>query len=128
MKRLTKTELELIAERIANKVQKSHKEAQELQDTISDRNNKQRAEDVLSSLAKLSEDTKNILNEFIFKGSLQKITLDDILKSMRVPQTKYKRKISYRFVKDIYEELVLAQIESEDLNSLINKVTRQFLT
>jgi len=126
MKRLTKTELELIAERIANKVQASRKEAQDLQDTISDRNNKQRAEDVLSSLAKLSEDTKNVLQSFTYKNTIKQITLEHILNSMRVPQTKYKQERVY--VRDIYQELVLAQIESEDLNSLINKVTRQFLT
>ena len=115
--KLNKMELQALASRIYSDLDTAGKKAQENQNKISDKANKSTAETVLVELQSLSSTASKFLSS--------KITMENILSSMRTTQKKF-ASIGYGDKDKIYNSLIIAQIDCSDLEVLIEKVKKQF--
>lgn len=126
MKKLNQTELSVIACQIRDNLQEEAKKAQDALNEISDKNNLRQAQAIVRRLHNLPEDCKDFLAKQSHgsRNLFKELKVEDVLCFLRTGQTQVKRP-SYQ---NIYNSLVLAQIESPDLNSLIRNVTKQFIS
>ena len=126
MKKLNQTELGVIAEQIRTKLQEEAAKAQEAVNAAADKDNLRQAQAIVRRLQNLPKDCKDFLvkSAYSLRPVLENLTAEVVLASLRPRQNQVKA-VTYQ---NILNALILAQIESPDLNSLIRSVTKQFMT
>jgi hypothetical protein len=126
MKKLNTTEMKVLSDRIYKDLQQRVQDAQKEQNELSDKENHKDAQTVVRRLKNLNGPTRAYLDGKLGKDSIENLDEDLVLQSMRVSQTKIKN-LSWNTKQEIYDSLVIGQIDCPDLDSLVNKVTRQFV-
>lgn len=123
MKKLNTTELKVLAARIQNNLQEEAIQAQRKADAQSDLDNAREAQAIMKQLQRLGDPAKKYLHRLT--SAFNTITVDTVLKSLRTPQKQVKR-FGYNGT-EIFNALVIGQIESKDLQELVRNVTAQFI-
>ena len=126
--KLNKIELEALTTRIKDDI-RNKAEA----DTISlnakdDKANMAKAEEIKKTLTDLDKDTKKFLSVFSNNNLPDMLNLKKILKTLRTSKTKINSPDRYYHgPSPIFNDLVIAQIDSDNLDDLIKKVTDKYL-
>lgn len=127
MKKLNQAELNILAERIKKKIETEAKAAQIEADEIADEKNDKAATAALQQLKKLGPLAKRYIDTGRYSGVFKNLCKEDILRSMRKSQQKVTKGLGYSGKTEIYESLVLGQIECDNLDELVNRVTKEFV-
>ncbi len=125
MKKLNRTELDVLAKRIGQDIRDAAEVAQEESDVIADKKNLPVATLILGQLNKLDNVTKKYLDTRGYNSDISKVKTSNILATMRPIQTKVKS-LGYHN-KEIFDSLVIGQISSPDVDSLVKLVAKQFI-
>ena len=126
MKKLNNTELKILANRIHNKLIEQADIAQKESDEIADKANIKEAELALKQLKKLSPIARRMIRLRGSCDNVDTLTVQDILIKMRPVQNKIKIPSRYHD-QSIFDELVISQINSPDIESLCNSVAEQYV-
>jgi hypothetical protein len=121
--KLNKTELVALSARIISELKEAAESKQKELDIIQDEQNKPAAVLAIKAVKTMN----NALREYIARKhtDLTKLTVSDITRSMRKNQTEVN--VPYRYDNEIFNALVIAQMDSPDVVSLIEKVKASFI-
>lgn len=136
--KLNRTELKVLAGKIEKTIAELAEQAQKELDAISDQQNLAKAK----RIAKKLETTQGKLNKIFddlpeevkelykFNAPAVTVKLQDILKKLRPEQTKVRVPTTHHFYPEkgeIFQALVLGQIECDNLTGLRESIVRQFV-
>ncbi|RLB78968.1 MAG: hypothetical protein DRH06_00320 [Deltaproteobacteria bacterium] len=125
MKKLNNMELEAISEQICDKLEAAAKEEQKLLDTANDAMYEKNAKLMVAELLNLCVETKKYLTASTRNKEL--MNFDNIKDSLCVKQTKVSFGYGYQHRAAVKRKLIIAQIDSTDIDDMINKVTDTFI-
>ena len=124
MKKLNKTELEALSSRINHELRQQAEVAQIKCDKETLPGRVIAAGLIVKEWSHLSNKTKEYLSNK-FQHNSKEPTVDNVMKSLVTDQTKIIT--SNRWDRNIYESLVLAQIEANTVADLISAVKKEFV-
>jgi len=138
--KLNKTELSALAERISGNLEKAAVEAQEECDAVNAARNKETAERVIKELRnasrtiskaldRLSPEARKMVSSSHRSLALPDPTLKTAIDYVRVKQTKIKPSCDYRSgYPEIFNDLVIAQIDAASVDELVKKIMDRYTT
>jgi len=130
MKKLNKTELSIIAKRIRKNLEEKADIAQKKHNALEDKNNLSRARKLARELKQISPEGKAYIGKRIYRDFNwdEKFTVESILKDMQTTQKEIIVPAYYHSAEnEIMDSLILAQLDAEDIDSLIRQVTAKFV-
>ena len=124
MKKLNKTELDALATRINRELKQEAEIAQKELDEMSHEKNVAKASIIFDEIRGLSPATLKYIDT-TSRSYNNKMTFDDIVKSLKETQTKVT--VYDKWNSNVFESLVLAQIEANTISELIDSVKGSFI-
>jgi hypothetical protein len=122
--KLNKMELHVLTEQIHDSLEAKAQVLQKAMDEVSDKANSKQALALSKELQKLSPLAKKWINNYSRSNFDNLIDTKNILNFMRKSQTRIN--VPNRYNNEIFNALVIGQIDSPDVDSLIAKVTAKF--
>lgn len=121
--KLNKIELDAITNKLHTELKEAAASAQKELNEVADKQNLSAAKLMLRQINSFKPELKNYLDS----SRANSPDLNTILRSMRPKQTKVKG-IGHYAGTEIRQALIIAQIDSPDINSMVEAVKKQFMS